>query len=188
MTGALDKLIVALKDKNQTVVDDFNAKTLELAQTLRANLMTEADQKYDQQKHKIEVDASHLRANRLEAYKARSAQDILVYKFQLIDELLNDVETEFMNMDDESFRAYFSKHCYAARHIKIVKTVAKRERVISEIIKENQFDIEIVIDPAMTDGFVLIADDVDYNYEFDKLFAYHRNRLVEAARSGLFNE
>ena len=140
----------------------------------------------DEQKIK---EQAHLQQERqFSAYRARSNQEVLQYKVELIERLIEEVKNEFMTMDDELFKTYFQRHCYAQRHIKVVKTTTKRQAVIAEIIEENKFEIDLQIDESIVDGFILVADHIDYNYEFDKLFAYYHEQLVEFTRKGLFNE
>ncbi|HHX07191.1 MAG TPA: hypothetical protein GX741_02120 [Erysipelothrix sp.] len=188
MKYGLDQLIRSLKDKSQVVVDNYHEETAQQAAELRHHLLEEAQQKYNQNEQKIKEQAHLQQERQFSAYRARSNQEVLQYKVELIERLIEEVKNEFMTMDDELFKTYFQRHCYAQRHIKVVKTTTKRQAVIAEIIEENKFEIDLQIDESIVDGFILVADHIDYNYEFDKLFAYYHEQLVEFTRKGLFNE
>lgn len=188
MKYGLDQLIRSLKDKSQVVIDQYHQETDRQAADLKRQLLEESTMKYEHQKQRL-IDQAHQQQERqIAAYSAQSNQEVLQYKFQLIEELIDEVEADFLQMDDDQFRSFFNQYCAVHRNIIKVKTIEKRQAVIAEIIAENKYRMELEIDTEMVDGFILMTKHIDYNYEFDKLFDYYHDHLVEFVREGLFNE
>ncbi len=184
MTANFDKLLDALKKDSQQVIDEFDRETKVLEDDLRESLLEEAKRKYRHQKDRIEKEAHDLHERQLLAYSSRSKQEVNRYQLQLIEEVIADAKAYLNDLSEEEYIDFLKNQLHLASDIVEIRVPKKRE----SLVKSENYDVDVVVDDSLVDGFVLVAANKDINFEFNKLIEFYHDDLVEFVRKGLFDD